>query len=165
MAGFSDFGRWFLSYFNEEIRTTTAFARASGMSFGQAKRLLCDDESESSPKDRRGDALVNFLRDAIGLRTVKERRDFLVRLMRRQIPTELRGIFEEIEHINEKQRAQAEISDRALRRICDVLNASDESSAAHSLHRWAERMSPSRIRAIAQVIDEYQEESKKTHEI
>jgi len=97
----------------------------------------------------------------MNLITVHQRREFLLRLLRQAVPANLCMLVDELETLNNRARAKAEISDRALRKICDVFNSEDESSAIRALHNWADRMSPSRVRAIASAVEEYRDEMEK----
>jgi hypothetical protein len=160
MRGFSNFGKWFMGHFDEEHRTVSTLAKALNIPWKQAKRLLTDKEPARSAGDRRSDALLMLL-DEMQLHTVHQRREFLLRLLRQTIPANLCMLVDELESLNERARAKAEISDRALRKICDVFNSEDESSAIRALHNWADRMSPSRVRAIASAVEEYRDEMEK----
>ena len=160
MAVFSNFGNWLMGHLDQEHRTTATLAKALNIPWKQAQRLLTDPEPARSPGDNRSDALL-MLMDEMNLITVHQRREFLLRLLRQAVPANLCMLVDELETLNNRARAKAEISDRALRKICDVFNSEDESSAIRALHNWADRMSPSRVRAIASAVEEYRDEMEK----
>jgi hypothetical protein len=160
MDALNSLGRWIMDRLDREHRTISEFCRLTGLSRKVLMRVMTADETAPMPDKARGRALSEFL-SRFGLVTYADRRNFLQKLLRNAVPDEVRSLLDAIEVIHADERRRAEISDRTMKRIFDAVNASDASSAITALHAYAERLSPSRVRAITQALDDYQVEIEK----